>query len=108
MIISDGLGKKTLDGINTPYLYVGGLRTMFACHTEDYDLSSINYNHYGKPKFWYCVSPKDVRRVEAFVKAKYPEAFVECPEYMRHKTVLVDPYQLKNWNPSINITKFTH
>ncbi len=81
---------------------------MFAFHTEDYDLSSINFHHYGKPKFWYCVSSKDVKKVESYVKSKYPEAFVECPQYMRHKTVLINPYLLKEWNQNISITKFIY
>lgn len=54
----DGLGKMTLDGINNPYLYYGSFRTMFAWHVEDLNLASINYQHGGKPKYWYGVSKR--------------------------------------------------
>jgi jumonji domain-containing protein 2 len=56
--LQDGLGKTTLDGINTPYLYFGNFRSMFAWHVEDLNLGSINFQHYGKPKYWYGVSKK--------------------------------------------------
>ena len=95
-------------GITTPYLYIGGLRTMFGWHTEDLDLASINYMHYGAPKFWYCVSPSDYKKFENYVKNKYPEAFIECPEYLRHKTILVNPYELRSYNPSIKIHKWAN
>lgn len=78
---------------------------MFAWHVEDYNLSSINYNHYGCPKFWYCIGSRDAKKFENYVKNKYPDAFIECPEYLRHKTVLVNPYQLVEYNPSIHISK---
>lgn len=78
---------------------------MFAIHTEDYDMNSINYNHYGKPKFWYCVNSADAHLVKQYVKSKYPKPFEKCSEYMRHKTILINPYRLKEWNPSIRISK---
>jgi len=99
------LGKLELSGINKPYLYVGGYRTMFAWHTEDLNLGSINYLHYGCPKFWYCISAQDYKKFDAYVKNKYPEAFLNCPEYLRHKTILVNPYLLKEYNPNIKIHK---
>ena len=56
--LKDGMGDHVLDGINFPYLYFGSYRTMFAWHVEDYNMASINFQHYGSPKIWYGISRK--------------------------------------------------
>ena len=94
-----------LHGINHSYLYVGACHTMFAWHTEDLGLCSINYLHYGRPKFWYCISPLDARKLESHVKNKRADLFVECAEYFRHKVLVVNPYALKEAVPDISIHK---
>lgn len=106
--MSDGLASAQLSGINKPYLYIGGFGTIFAWHCEDLDLASINYMHYGAPKFWYFIPQQDQKKFEGYIKSKYQQAFLECPQYMRHKTVVVNPYLIKEYNPSINITKIHH
>ena len=100
----DGL-KKKMGGITDPYLYIGGLKTTFGWHVEDLNMASINYLHFGKPKFWYCISKKDFKKFEHFVKSLFPFEFLNCSQFLRHKVVIVDPYFVREYLPEIQIFK---
>lgn len=104
-VLKEGLGGTMVSGVNNPYLYVGSWKTMFGWHKEDMDLYSINYLHYGKPKFWYCLAPSEQKKLEDFTRQYFPEGFGKCKEFMRHKTVMINPYLLKQKIPDLKIHK---
>ena len=58
-----------LPGVNLPYLYFGMWRATFAWHVEDMDLFSINYIHFGAPKFWYSVPQGRAAALESTMKS---------------------------------------
>ena len=83
--LTDGLNNLQLSGINMPYIYVGGWKTMFGWHKEDLDLYSINFLHIGAPKYWYCIDLDSNDDFEAFVQKNFTDRFEKCSEYLRHK-----------------------
>ena len=82
-------------GVNTSYLYVGMWRATFAWHTEDMELYSINYIHFGEPKAWYVIPPESRGLFEDCVNGLYPTERLQCKEFMRHKRCLISPKLLQ-------------
>lgn len=89
-------------GVNTAYLYFGMWKTSFAWHTEDMDLYSINYLHYGAPKTWYAVPPEHGRKLEKLANSVFLENFRLCNAHLRHKMTLISPQILKQSNIPFN------
>ncbi|CAG5121108.1 unnamed protein product [Candidula unifasciata] len=94
-----------IEGVCTAYLYFGMWKTTFAWHTEDMDLYSINYLHFGAPKSWYAVPPEQGQRLERLAQGFFPSSFSECPAFLRHKMSLISPSILKKY--SIPVHKAT-
>ncbi len=85
-----------IPGVTSPYLYFGSWRALFAWHTEDYDLYSVNYVHFGAPKTWYTIAPQHRARFETAAAGAAPELFRACPEFLRHKELLLSPALLRS------------
>ncbi|KAK5906727.1 hypothetical protein CesoFtcFv8_004645 [Champsocephalus esox] len=86
-----------IKGVNTPYLYFGMWKSAFAWHTEDMDLYSINYLHFGEPKSWYIVPPEHGKRLERLAKGFFPGNAQSCEAFLRHKMTLISPSILKKY-----------
>jgi jumonji domain-containing protein 2 len=76
-------------------LYAGCWRALFAWHTEDADLHSVNYLHAGAPKAWYCVAPAHRARFESLACSYFAELSRACPAFLRHKDIIISPTLLR-------------
>ncbi len=57
-------------------------------------------------RFWYCIPLSESHKLENFAKQYFVEGFSKCKEFVRHKTVLINPYLLKQKIPDLIIHKY--
>ncbi|GAA5845801.1 hypothetical protein JCM9279_002379 [Rhodotorula babjevae] len=91
-----------IPGVVSPYLYFGMWRATFAWHVEDADLYSINYIHFGAPKFWYSVPQEQSERFERVMAGLFPTDRSKCSQFLRHKSFLASPKILTNNGITLN------
>ncbi|KDE06267.1 hypothetical protein MVLG_03426 [Microbotryum lychnidis-dioicae p1A1 Lamole] len=91
-----------IPGVVSPYLYFGMWRATFAWHVEDADLYSINYIHFGAPKFWYSVPQEQSERFERVMEGYFQQDRTKCSQFLRHKSFLASPRVLAGSNITLN------
>ncbi|CAG9809290.1 unnamed protein product [Chironomus riparius] len=99
--ILDYVGKDydiSIDGVNTAYLYFGMWKTTFGWHTEDMDLYSINFLHFGMSKSWYTIPPCYGRKFEKLTVALFGKSHEICPAFLRHKMTAIHPKWLDDYD----------
>merc|ERR1719491_2335616 len=84
-----------IDGVTRPYLYFGSFRSMFAWHIEDRALWSLNYVHFGRPKVWMAVPPRDTAKMEQCLATNFPKDAAFCKVFTRHKNIFAAPKVLE-------------
>lgn len=94
-----------IKGVTYPYCYVGTWKSIFCWHKEDLDLSAINYLHEGNEKIWYGIQPDHQEILEKEANEAFPENYLNCKHFLRHKTTLINPYRLKQKHPNLKISK---
>ncbi|XP_074659174.1 uncharacterized protein LOC141911951 [Tubulanus polymorphus] len=105
-LVQDNYGVK-IEGVNTAYLYFGMWKATFPWHTEDMDLYSINYLHFGAPKSWYAIPPEHGKRFERLAAGFFPTSAKTCSAFLRHKMSIISPSILKQYSIPFNkITQY--
>lgn len=85
---------KVVPGLNLPFLYFGMWGSTFGWHSEDFDLLSINYHHFGAPKLWYAISSDESNKLISVLQEEYAEDYKRCDSFERHKMAVIHPDRL--------------
>ncbi|KAK8318812.1 hypothetical protein V6Z12_A13G198400 [Gossypium hirsutum] len=88
--------SSDISGVLVPWLYVGMCFSSFCWHVEDHHLYSLNYMHFGAPKFWYGVPGKDASKLEKAMRKHLPDLFDEQPDLLHKLVTQLSPSILKS------------
>jgi len=87
--------NSAIDGMVVPWNYIGMLFSTFCWHNEDHWSYSVNYLHYGEPKFWYGVPGDKAELLEEAMKSVAPELFKLQPDLLHQLVTICNPNVLE-------------
>ncbi|XP_066374209.1 lysine-specific demethylase JMJ17-like [Miscanthus floridulus] len=87
--------KDKIAGVMVPWLYIGMLFSSFCWHVEDHCFYSINYLHWGEPKYWYGVPGAKANAFEQVMRQALPDLFDAQPDLLFHLVTMLNPSILR-------------
>lgn len=85
-----------IGGVSSPHVYFGTSGSYFTIQDEDFMAGSVNYLLEGSPKVWWIVAPGSTARLLKFLEFLFPEMFKLCPDFLRHKCIMIGPDLLRS------------
>jgi len=76
-----------------PCISIGMWMATRSWQTEDMDLYSLNYLHYGDSKTWYFIPPEYGYKLEQVARKIFPND--HCFNQLRHKDIMISPALLE-------------
>ncbi|XP_020112554.1 uncharacterized protein LOC109727081 isoform X2 [Ananas comosus] len=87
--------QENVAGVMVPWLYIGMLFSSFCWHVEDHCFYSINYLHWGEPKFWYGVPGTEANAFEQVMQSALPDLFDAQPDLLFQLVTMLNPSVLQ-------------
>ncbi|KAI8569526.1 hypothetical protein RHMOL_Rhmol02G0285500 [Rhododendron molle] len=82
---------NSIAGVMVPWLYVGMLFSSFCWHFEDHCFYSMNYLHWGEPKYWYSVPGNEAKAFEKVMRKTLPDLFEAQPDLLFQLVTMLNP-----------------
>lgn len=82
---------NSIAGVMVPWLYIGMLFSSFCWHFEDHCFYSMNYLHWGEPKYWYSVPGNEAKAFEKVMRKSLPDLFEAQPDLLFQLVTMLNP-----------------
>ncbi|KAI0216754.1 hypothetical protein L0F63_005367 [Massospora cicadina] len=82
-------------GMTVPWIYIGMLFSAFCWRTEDHFTYSVNYQHWGSPKTYYCTPASHAEQFEDAFKQLAPGLFEQDPDLLYQLVTMLSPADLR-------------
>ncbi|CAA0838763.1 transcription factor jumonji (jmjC) domain-containing protein [Striga hermonthica] len=86
---------QNIAGVMVPWLYIGMLFSSFCWHFEDHCFYSMNYLHWGEPKYWYSVPGNEADAFEKVMRSSLPDLFEAQPDLLFQLVTMLNPSVLQ-------------
>ncbi|CAG0922332.1 unnamed protein product [Notodromas monacha] len=87
----------SIEGVNSPFFFIGTRNSLFPMHCQDMDLFSVNLHWGGYPKIWYSMGAREVPEYKNIVECAIGKDFPECRNFPRHNIYAFDEVWLDHY-----------